>query len=109
MKTAWILTTGNFAKKMKTILDNSSELEFISMILELLELSYRTLTTMLPPKPKRKEQMNFNYDDPSGFEAAGSRIIREVEKLANQDKMPKAMQRLLSNGSAGNSERYTKL
>ena len=105
MKTAWSLTTGEFAKRMKTALDNETELELTQMIIDLLGLPYRTLTQMLPSQRKKTNKLNFNHNDPKGSEAAGSRIHREVEKLAKQDRMQKAMQRLLSNGSAGNSEK----
>ena len=105
MKTVWSLTTGEFAKRMKTTLDNETELEFTQMIIDLLELPYRTLTPMFHSQRKKTNKSNFNHNDSKGSEAAGSRIHREVEKLAKHDRMQKAMQKLLSNGSAGNSEK----
>ena len=96
--------TDKIAQSMKDTMDAGSDLDFVKMSMDICELPYRGLTPMVSSEDKVADGKDFNHPDPPGSEAGGSRIHRAVVGLVRQERVGKAMQRLMSNGSAGNSK-----
>jgi len=88
--------TNKFSPKVKEALDSGSDLKIVQMLLDLLQLSYRTLTPFAPKHKGNHADKDLNHDDPIGTEAGGSRTHRAVVNLVRQELTGKAMQRLMS-------------